>query len=310
MVAANPSPGPGLPIGLQVIERNWLSSNLIVFSDPRGCTAVDTGYHTHAAITDALVDRARGHRPLTRIINTHLHSDHCGGNARLAARHGCEVLVPEASFDVVSRWDEARLSYRATGQECPRFTATGMLRPGEPIELAGLSWQVIAAPGHDPDSVILYEPSHRILIAADALWQDGFGVIFPELVGDSGFAEQEAILDVIETLAPAIVIPGHGSLFRGTEEALTRARSRLAYFRNQPQRHAQYAIKVLVSYLMLELESASRPQIHERLAGASHITCSAALLGLSHEAALSQAIDRLLESGQLKETDGILHTAG
>jgi hypothetical protein len=28
-----------------------------------------------------------------------------------------------------------------------------------------------------------------LLLSADALWENGFGVIFPELDGESGFAE-------------------------------------------------------------------------------------------------------------------------
>ena len=39
-----------------------------------------------------------------------------------------------------------------------------------------------------------------MLISADALWENGFGVIFPELEGDSGFAEERAVLELISTL--------------------------------------------------------------------------------------------------------------
>ena len=56
--------------------------------------------------------------------------------------------------------------------------------------LGGFDWQVISAPGHDPHAVILFNPDTRVLISADALWERGFGVIFPELEGESGFAEQ------------------------------------------------------------------------------------------------------------------------
>jgi glyoxylase-like metal-dependent hydrolase (beta-lactamase superfamily II) len=44
---------------------------------------VDTGYVTHAEQTLALIESVLGTRPLDRILNTHLHSDHCGGNAAL-----------------------------------------------------------------------------------------------------------------------------------------------------------------------------------------------------------------------------------
>ena len=79
-----------LPAAMRVFERGWLSSNNILFTGPGPATLVDTGYLTHAAQTLALVERALDGQPLERLINTHLHSDHCGGNAALQARHGRE----------------------------------------------------------------------------------------------------------------------------------------------------------------------------------------------------------------------------
>ena len=81
-------------IGVTVFERGWLSSNNILITGQRGDTAlVDTGYAAHAELTVALVDAALQGAPLTRILNTHLHSDHCGGNAALHARWGSAVSV-------------------------------------------------------------------------------------------------------------------------------------------------------------------------------------------------------------------------
>ena len=51
---------------------------------------VDTGYCIHAEQTLALVEAALQGAPLQRIVNTHLHSDHCGGNALLRG----EVIGP------------------------------------------------------------------------------------------------------------------------------------------------------------------------------------------------------------------------
>jgi glyoxylase-like metal-dependent hydrolase (beta-lactamase superfamily II) len=72
------------PPEITVFERGWLSSNNILFTGQHsGAALVDTGYCTHSAQTLALVQSALGGRPLERILNTHLHSDHCGGNAAL-----------------------------------------------------------------------------------------------------------------------------------------------------------------------------------------------------------------------------------
>ncbi len=115
-------------------------------------------------------------------------------------------------------------------------------------------WEVHSAPGHDPHSLIFFEPRHRVLISADALWENGFGVVFPELEGDDAFGEVAATLDLIERLSPKIVIPGHGRVFAYAPEVLARARQRLDSFINSPLRHAHHAAKVLLKFKLLETQ--------------------------------------------------------
>ena len=247
------------PAGVTVLERGWLSSNNVVFTI--GATAVvDTGYVAHSEQTVALVRRELDGRLLERIVNTHLHSDHCGGNAALQSAYpSARLMIPPGQADAVAAWDEDALTYRATGQECARFTFDDVLVPGRSIALGESEWEIHSAPGHDPHSVILFEPRHRLLISADALWANGFGVVFPELEGVAAFEEVAATLDLIEALDPESVIPGHGSPFQGGDrirEALDRARSRLASFVADPRRHASHGVKVLIKFRMLEWQSA------------------------------------------------------
>ena len=68
--------------------------------------------------------------------------------------------------------------------------------------------------------MILFEPQSRTLISADALWENGFGVIFQELEGEQAFDEVADTLDLIESLAPLVVIPGHGKVFTHVEQSL------------------------------------------------------------------------------------------
>ena len=72
---------PRLPDTVQVFERGWLSANNVVLFDGGEATLVDSGYVSHAAQTVALVRAALDGRRLGRLINTHSHSDHIGGNA-------------------------------------------------------------------------------------------------------------------------------------------------------------------------------------------------------------------------------------
>lgn len=240
-----------LPSGVSVFERGWLSSNNVLL-DGDAPVLVDSGYVTHAAQTVDLVERELDGRPLALLVNTHLHSDHCGGNAALQARYASlRTEIPPGDADAVAQWDEAALSYRATGQRCPRFRADGVLLSGMRRRLGKHDWEVHSAPGHDPHSIVLFEPESRTLISADALWGNGFGVVFPELVGEPSFDEVAATLDLIDTLNPRTVIPGHGPVFGDTSAALDRARRRLDGLRSDPGKHARHAFKVLIKFKLL-----------------------------------------------------------
>ncbi|HBZ08177.1 MAG TPA: MBL fold metallo-hydrolase [Massilia sp.] len=240
-----------LPATMQVFERGWLSSNNILFTG-LDTALVDSGYVTHAPQTLALVDHALAGRPLGRLLNTHLHSDHCGGNAALQAAYGCQTAIPVAEAGKVAAWDEEALSYRATGQQCPRFGFDAVLAPGDELDLGGLRWQVLAAPGHDPHALLLFCAQEGVLVSGDALWENGFGVVFPELAGEPGFDAVRATLDLIGGLDARVVVPGHGRVFGDVGAALGRAYSRLDYLAADPRRNAENAVKVLVKFLLLE----------------------------------------------------------
>ena len=241
-----------LPDSIEVFERGWLSSNNIVLHGRDEVALIDSGYVTHAPQTLALLRHSLQGRPLDRLFNTHLHSDHCGGNALLQAEYGCHTAIPVSEADKVRAWDVDALSFLATGQQCPRFGFDATTAPGDRLTLADLAWQALGAPGHDPHSLIFYCAAEGILVSADALWENGFGVIFPELEGASGFAEARATLELIAGLDVAVVIPGHGRPFTDIKAALQRAFSRLDYLASEPARNAQNAIKVLLKFLLLE----------------------------------------------------------
>ena len=251
--------GALLPPHLHFIQRDWLSCNQILLRDGEVAgsgtfTVIDTGYVKHQALTLQIVEHLIGDGQLKRIINTHLHSDHCGGNALLAKATACEIVIPQASWADVLTWDAEALSFKDLGQECPRFHAHATLAPGDVFESGGLSWEVFASAGHDPKSFIYFCHDERLLISADALWENGFGILFPELHGDSGFLEQERVLNLIELLNPRLVMPGHGAMFSDLSAALARSRSRLAAFREKPDRNPRNALKALVKYLLLDRE--------------------------------------------------------
>ncbi len=250
-----------LPEGITVFERGWLSANNVLFHGDGETALVDSGYCTHAEQTLELVGRSLKGRPLDQLINTHLHSDHCGGNAELQFHYPLmETRIPPGLEQQVRNWDPVALTYSPTGQQCPRFNISSVIEPGKEIALGNSSWQIHGSPGHDPHSVILFEPRSRALISGDSLWENGFGVIFQELEGERAFYEVAGTLDLIESLDPAVVIPGHGKVFTHVSQSLAAARRRLEIFMHDPLKHASRAVKVLLKFKLLELQ---RSQLRE-----------------------------------------------
>lgn len=243
---------PALPPSLAFIERDWLSSNHLLGRAADGNVLVDTGYASRSDLTLALVERALGGAPLHRIVNTHTHSDHVGGNAVLKARYGCRIDIPVGERDAILHWREDELHYRTMGQVCDRFTADGTIAPGDELSIGALRWQVVGAPGHDMDALLLYQPDYRILVSADALWENGFGIVFPEFFDEPGFDAQAATLDAIAALPVDVVVPGHGPLFGDAPAAIARARRKLAHFAARPDRHAWLTLRVALSFLLLD----------------------------------------------------------
>jgi glyoxylase-like metal-dependent hydrolase (beta-lactamase superfamily II) len=241
--------------GLTVLERGWLSSNNVVVhpqGDDDGAWVVDSGHVVHAAQTVALLRHALGGQPLARVLNTHLHSDHCGGNAALQQAFGVPVVIPPGLAEAVRAWDLGRLGHDDFGQR-ERFSVATTLAAGDRFRVGGRDWEALPAPGHDPHSLMFFDAAHGVLLSADALWANGFGLVFPELVGEQGFDDVGAVLDAIERLPVQVVVPGHGAPFSDVAPALQRARSRLAAYAADPARHARHALKVLLKYHLMEV---------------------------------------------------------
>lgn len=296
---------------LTVLQRDWLSSNHIVFADPGGDTAavVDTGYSSHATHTVALLKMQLGHSRLTRILNTHLHSDHCGGNQALQAHWpGVQTWVPEAAFPKAKVWDEEKLTYRLTGQTCDPFTVDHALQDGQVIELGGRPWRVHAVSGHDPDAVVLFEPEHRVLISGDALWRNKVAVLFPELDGEAGFAPALATLDLIEGLNPSAVIPGHGEPFKEVADALAISRRRLRKLQSEPELHVRHALRVLMVFHLMEYRSRPVQALCDWMARSpmAQRPAIAHLMRLEPSALAQVTLQSLLDDGVVQSQNGIV----
>ncbi|MFN0163914.1 MAG: MBL fold metallo-hydrolase [Burkholderiales bacterium] len=300
-----------LPPSMLVIERGWVSSNNIVFlgDDP---AVVDTGYARHSEQTVALVRHALGGQALERIINTHTHSDHIGGNAALARAYpGVRITIPAGEAEVVRDWDVAALLLEPMGQECERFAFDDTLHAGDVLSLGGLQWQAIASPGHDMESLLLWCAGEGILISADALWGQGFGILFPALppLGDhaGAVAAQRATLATIRDLAPRLVIPGHGAPFTDLEAALAHAAAQLDRLDSNPAGLLRHAAKVSLAFILMIDGRLDLATLGKRLARMRLVTDVNRAMYQLDEASLAELLaGELVKSGVAKRDAGWL----
>src|SRR6185437_3998876 len=187
---------PPLPPRMHVFVRDWLSSNQIVLKGREGGVVIDSGYGKHAPLTLALVASRMGldGAPLAKIVNTHCHSDHMGGNAALKRAYACTIAIPRGEADAIAAWDERALLLSYAGQQAERFAADELLESGSTHVFGDLEWQVLAAPGHDMAAVVFYNPEHRLLISGDALWANGYGFVMPPAIDPDALPAARATL--------------------------------------------------------------------------------------------------------------------
>jgi len=246
-----------LPPQVHVFVRDWLSANNVLLKSPAGHVLVDTGYVRHAPLTLALLasPRGLGGEPLAQVVNTHCHSDHMGGNAAVARAYGCGIAVPEGEVAAIEAWDGKALLLDYADQDAERFTPAAALRAGESHVWGDLEWEAIAAPGHDMGALCFYNAEHRILISGDALWEHGFGFVMPPAIEPAALPATRVTLERLAELDVRVVIPGHGEPFADFGAALERALSRVEAFEADPLRLARHAVKVILTFALLDRRS-------------------------------------------------------
>lgn len=224
-------PGTGLPF-----------SNAYLIEDEDGRVhVIDPGSPTpeaHDALRSAL-DSA----PVASIVLTHLHADHSGGAAALAAETGAPVLVHDR--------ERAALGLIAAGLPAPDLEAwgvpaerrpellaaaavptgpaaqlvdaviTGVLADGDLLDIPGRRLRVIGTPGHTGGHLCLHDEEAGLLLTGDH--------VLPTVnsgLGLGGPTATDPIADYLESLDRVAqldrgdlrALPGHEDPFTGLRE--------------------------------------------------------------------------------------------
>ncbi len=300
-----------LPAAVRVFERGWLSSNNVLLVDGGEATLIDAGYVSHAGQTVELLRTGLEGRRLARLINTHSHSDHIGGNAAVQRAFGCSITVPAGMAGAVASWDEDALLLTTAAQAGERFSFDATLSPGDAFVAGGLEWRALEVPGHDMDALAYYNGERRILISGDALWRDGFGILFADVLGTGdGLGEARRTLEAIGRLSVDIVIPGHGAAFDEFDDALERAFARLRAFEDDGARMARNAIRACVTFALLDARRFSLDELPRYLSETPlYREANERFLGMAPEALTAWLVGELERAGVARREGGELVAA-
>ncbi len=96
---------------------------------------------------------------LALILNTHHHSDHIGGNAKLQREYGAPIIGPTL--------EQHRIEGMARAVE-----------NGDLVTFSDLRGQVIGTPGHTSGHISFYFPGLKALFCGDTLFSLGCGRLF------------------------------------------------------------------------------------------------------------------------------------
>jgi glyoxylase-like metal-dependent hydrolase (beta-lactamase superfamily II) len=130
------------------------------------------------------------HLPIT-VVNSHTHNDHVGGNWQFGSIDGMDTAFTRASAKGSTADAQAEL---APGNICgslpPGFDVknystrawriTRRIHDGDKIALGGRTLEVIATPGHTPDSICLLDSANGLLFTGDTFYPGTIWLYRPE----------------------------------------------------------------------------------------------------------------------------------
>ena len=157
-----------MPLAVDRYALGPLQTNCYVVRRERGapeCAVVDPG----GDATALRLELARLDTTCVGILITHGHFDHLGGVADLAEGTGAEVWMPEGERERLERFPE----FAPVGVPGRPHAPEHLLSGGETVEVAGVTFECLAVPGHSPAHIAFHADGE--LFSGDLLFAGSVG---------------------------------------------------------------------------------------------------------------------------------------
>ncbi len=201
--------------GIRVFTGGATMCNGYLVEGPDGFVAVDAPEGFAAWACRWLPEGAK----LGHLLLTHQHFDHVQDAAELKARTGCRIHAHSPYSTDLTLESMARLGWGLNLHVEPYRVDDVLGSDRSEGDWGGLHWNLIALPGHSPDSIVYRLDARKTLFTGD--------VLFAGSVGRTDFpgGSQKDLLHGIETklsqLDPQLrILSGHGPASSLKEELL------------------------------------------------------------------------------------------
>ena len=197
-----------LATGLHLIQGP--GGNIAILDGPDGLTVVDSGVPVRAKDVFETVKRVGG-KPVSRLINTHWHFDHAGGN-EVFARAGATIISTAATRKRLSTEQYTEV-FKMTTPASPAIALPTLTADEFDLHVGSEVIHLTAVPpAHTDGDLIVHFTSLDVIHTGD-LFSNGF---YPNIDGSSlgWIGGMIAAADRILKLAgpKTRIIPGHGPM--------------------------------------------------------------------------------------------------
>lgn len=189
---------------------------------------IDSGHNIEAAQT--IYGYAKAVAPnnkISYVINLEGHYDHILGNsyfikkgAKIIAHSNVKLdkkeldnLLKESNNDIkIQRRRKNKEGYLYFDGVEP-FIPDIHIKEDTSLNIEGTSVKIYVAPGHTDTNLIVFEEKDKVLYVADTIYS---GYLPTLAFGNKKLWEKWLeTLDLIESLRPNVIVPGHGPILRG-----------------------------------------------------------------------------------------------
>ena len=157
-----------LASGLHLIQGP--GGNIAVLDGPDGLTVVDSGVPVRAQEIFETVKRAGG-KPVSRLINTHWHFDHAGGN-EVFARGGASVIATAATRKRLST-DQYTEVFKITTPAAPAVALPSLTSDDFELHVGSDVLHLTRSPAHTDGDLIVHFTTRDVIHTGD-LFSNGF----------------------------------------------------------------------------------------------------------------------------------------